>query len=416
MRFRQLFCKKMIRADPNRSESEVSKLMAPHDRHRTTIAVVAVPANSGGGLTILRDLHGWAVKHNEYNWIFVVSTPVLAEYPHIRVVNIPWIKRSWIHRLLFDVARSWRIIRNMGADVILSLQNTSILWARVPQLVYVHQPLPFTPRHYAITRSPRMWAYQNLVGRLIRRSIGIAEVVVVQSSWMKESIQRLAPQDSGKVMVVPPLLNIKYEPFEPASDAWKTFFYPASGAPYKNHITLIRAAILLLQQNTSDFQVDLTLTSEELNRAARPVEIPDNVNALGQLSFALVQKKYQHCTLVFPSTLETFGLPLQEARILGTPILAADEPYAREVLAGYDNCKFFQSEDSAGLAAAMAQVMSGGLQGADQPTASALEEESDPWETIVVSLVRLSADPSEETTAMYGQRHEGEDARMVEGR
>ena len=130
MRFRQLFCKKMIRADPNRSESEVSKLMAPHDRHRTTIAVVAVPANSGGGLTILRDLHGWAVKHNEYNWIFVVSTPVLAEYPHIRVVNIPWIKRSWIHRLLFDVARSWRIIRNMGADVILSLQNTSILCAR----------------------------------------------------------------------------------------------------------------------------------------------------------------------------------------------------------------------------------------------------------------------------------------------
>lgn len=389
--------------------------MAPHNRHRTTIAVVAVPANSGGGLTILRDLHGWAVKHNEYNWIFIVSTPALAEYPHIRVVNIPWVKRSWIHRLLFDVAGSWRIIRNMGADVILSLQNTTIPWAQIPQLVYVHQPLPFTPRRYALTRSPRMWAYQNLVGRLIRRSIGIAEIVVVQSSWMKESIQKLASQDSGKVMVVPPQLGIKHEPFEPGSDAWRIFFYPASGAPYKNHITLIRAAILLLDRNTSDFKVDLTLTKEELAKVSRPVEIPENVNALGQLSFEQVQRKYRNCTLVFPSTLETFGLPLQEARILGTPILAADEPYAREVLAGYDNCKFFQSEDSAGLAAAMAQVMSGGLQGEHQATAPALEEESDPWEPIVLSLVRLMADTPNKTNARYGQGHEIENARIEDG-
>jgi glycosyltransferase involved in cell wall biosynthesis len=41
--------------------------------------------------------------------------------------------------------------------------------------------------------------------------------------------------------------------------------------------------------------------------------------------------------LLFPSQIETFGLPLAEASCFGLPIIAADLPYAAEVLKKYEN-------------------------------------------------------------------------------
>jgi glycosyltransferase involved in cell wall biosynthesis len=45
--------------------------------------------------------------------------------------------------------------------------------------------------------------------------------------------------------------------------------------------------------------------------------------------------------LIFPSYLETFGLPLLEARFFNAPIAASDRPFAREILEGYSNADFF---------------------------------------------------------------------------
>ena len=51
--------------------------------------------------------------------------------------------------------------------------------------------------------------------------------------------------------------------------------------------------------------------------------------------------RYRRATLVFPSYIETFGYPLAEARQAGTIVLAADTPFAREVLDGYENAYYF---------------------------------------------------------------------------
>jgi glycosyltransferase involved in cell wall biosynthesis len=57
--------------------------------------------------------------------------------------------------------------------------------------------------------------------------------------------------------------------------------------------------------------------------------------------------QYQTRAVIFPSEIETFGLPLIEARSTNTPVLAIDLPYAREVLNGYANVKYFESVDAA---------------------------------------------------------------------
>ena len=49
--------------------------------------------------------------------------------------------------------------------------------------------------------------------------------------------------------------------------------------------------------------------------------------------------------LVFPSSIETVGLPLLEAAALGLPVLAADVDYAHEVLNGYDGVVYTDVHD-----------------------------------------------------------------------
>jgi glycosyltransferase involved in cell wall biosynthesis len=63
--------------------------------------------------------------------------------------------------------------------------------------------------------------------------------------------------------------------------------------------------------------------------------------------------------ILFPSLLETWGLPLTEARTLGLPILAADLPYAHESVGRCGNVCFFDPTDAPALADLMLQLHRG---------------------------------------------------------
>jgi len=63
------------------------------------IMVFDVPAESGGALTILKQYYEKAIKDTKNKWIFVVSTPDLADTKNVKILNYPWVKKSWVHRL-----------------------------------------------------------------------------------------------------------------------------------------------------------------------------------------------------------------------------------------------------------------------------------------------------------------------------
>lgn len=91
----------------------------------------------------------------------------------------------------------------------------------------------------------------------------------------------------------------------------------------------------------------------------------------------------------------------------GTNIIAADEPYSREVLEGYDNCTFFPSENASKLAAAMAQVISEGASRVSQPRTHSKLENKDPWHKIVSALVDLTAETASKTATNKDARNGG---------
>lgn len=64
-------------------------------------------------------------------------------------------------------------------------------------------------------------------------------------------------------------------------------------------------------------------------------------------------EEYCKSALIFPSYIETVGLPLVEAMSVGAVILAADCEYAHEVLDGYENAFLFDPFKPAELAGLM---------------------------------------------------------------
>jgi len=329
------------------------------------IMVFDVPASEGGALTILEEYYRRAVNSADKNlsWIFVVSVPDIKETENVRVLRYPWVKKSWFHRLFFDCFVAPQLVRKQSPDEILSLENVTIPFVRkVNQVLYVHQPLPFVEYKFSFKENKLYWISQNIIGRLIVRSIRKADEIIVQTNWMKEACSEKAKVNPGKIRVEPPELNIEIKKyFSGEESSLRTFFYPASPSAYKNHKIILEACKKLKELGIDDYRVVLTLNGHEnkyaleLYEAARQNGLP--IEFIGSLKREEVYEWYSKSVLIFPSYIETFGLPLLEAKLHKAPIIASNTAFSREILGDYENVWFFEPFDADELCEIMLSVM-----------------------------------------------------------
>lgn len=81
---------------------------------------------------------------------------------------------------------------------------------------------------------------------------------------------------------------------------------------------------------------------------------------MGRQSRDDMAAQYAQCDAVlFPSKLETWGLPITEAKALSKPLLVADLPYAYETVGTYASVSFLPPNDAAAWAKAFEAVAEG---------------------------------------------------------
>lgn len=314
------------------------------------IMVFDVPAENGGALTILKQYYEKAVNDKNNKWIFVISTPDLVETDNIKVLRYPWVKKSWFHRLYFDKFVANKIVESYEVDEILSLQNVIVKGVKVKQTMYLHQPLPFVEKRYGITEDFKFWTYQNIISKMIFSSIKKADKVIVQTKWMKETCLKRLDVDSDKFEIQPPVINIKVKnKYEQEDNENKLFFYPSSALMYKNHQIIVEAVKKLKEENITNYRVLFTLKGNENDNVMKLYKVVKEYNLpidfIGQINLEDVYCYYSKSILIFPSYIETFGLPMLEARMHGSPIIASDCAFSHEILDGYDKVCFFDPFD-----------------------------------------------------------------------
>ena len=167
--------------------------------------------------------------------------------------------------------------------------------------------------------------------------------------------------DREKITIEKPKINIVINHYFDLNNMKKpTFFYPAGPMEYKNHKTIVEAIDILCKKNPN-INIVFTLSGNE-NKLIRKLYTYVSKNNLpisfvGELSQEEVYDYYTKSILLFASYIETFGLPMLEARVHKTPIIASDCAFSHEILDNYKDVTFFNPHSTNDLVRAILYVI-----------------------------------------------------------
>jgi glycosyltransferase involved in cell wall biosynthesis len=340
---------------------------------KRTIFVNATALNSGGGLSILRQfLEARPIfdRRNRY-YVFTGRDDLAPGDGDIELVRID--TNRWSDRLIWDNfgCQNWARRTALTPDMVISLQNTGLRFPGRPQLVYYHQPLPLSDHRWKFYKKSErtLFLYQRFYPFFVSNSINANTVFVVQLESIKEAFCRTFGISDRRVRVLRPTspnISLSDVANVPLDKGKLHLLYPAMAAPYKNHAVLLRALSRIRTENPelfSTFTVHFTLdhaSGRDVVDLSNSLGVNNVIRFHGNLSFESVLSLYK-CgdALLFPSFIETYGLPLVEAASFGLPILVADLPYSREVLHGYNGATFLPYDSDDAWASAIGQVQKG---------------------------------------------------------
>jgi glycosyltransferase involved in cell wall biosynthesis len=331
------------------------------------IVLSGVNLTEMGPLAVFRDaLDSVAAEHGKYYEIIaLVHRRDLFDTQDVTYLEFPNVKSSWLRRLHFE----YRYLKG------LSLQLRPVVWLSMHDMtpnvsaeirsVYCHNPSPFYRFH--LSEAVLDWKFGLFTvfySLLYRINIHANDFVIVQQDWIRKQFSRR--YDVHNIVVAHPAVQIPdvsqvCEPREPGAPY--RFFYPAFPRTFKNPEVCLEASRILERRGFRRFEVWLTFDATVNRHAAAIVKKFSDVVAvhwLGVLPRNRVFQLYREADcLLFPSKLETWGMPITEFRFLSKPILAADLPYAHETAAGYRQVAFFNPDDPEQLAELMEQAATG---------------------------------------------------------
>jgi glycosyltransferase involved in cell wall biosynthesis len=325
----------------------------------------AINVTSGGPLTILEKFLEFAAHHllQEYDvWFLIKDKSYLTKtYPGIHLLEFRDSQRTLFHKLYYEYFFFLKFSKHKKPYLWISLNDCSPNVEAEKRAVYVHNATPF----YKFSLMDLLFPSRILLQRFyynffLKTNLEKNTFVIVQQRFMKDHVTTgLGFSPPEHVLLHRPSFSISMDSVmtvNPAETPSSSIFliYPAKPEVYKNVHRLTAAAIKLIEQESfSDFTLWLTITGTE-NRYSRYIarlsqSFPQIVFK-GQLSFPVLMGHVQASDiLVFPSKLETWGLPLSEAAFFNKWIVASDLPYARETLDGYKKVFFFDPNSTEDL-------------------------------------------------------------------
>ena len=336
------------------------------------VLVNATAARVSGALSILNQFLEGVKEYGKRDAFVVFVDPGFVGVKIGNVRYVPVDTRGWRKRIQWDSQgfKDWIDENGIKPGLIVSLQNTGVNYSReVPQLIYYHQPLTISSCKWnPLKRSETvLFCYRNFYRYFVKRYLTPMSHVVVQMPFIKKDFLRVFDMPDENVHVIPPKIERIGNDEEEGKDkefcGHVRFIYPATGVAYKNHLVLLEALRLLREEDRVLFDnIRLVFTlkrgdNREVDKRVKRWGLEDVVVLGGVMPFQELLACYKNMdALLFPSYIETVGLPLLEAAGSGMAIKAADLPYAREVLKGYAGVSYVDYRDGRAWAEAIKDV------------------------------------------------------------
>jgi glycosyltransferase involved in cell wall biosynthesis len=338
-------------------------------KHIRTFVISAVNQLDGGTLRIVDDFLKYVDNmemQSDVKFIALVHTNVKDQmeknYKSISFKGYKLPKKFWIFRLIFENVYCFFLARKFGVTHWISLHDlTPRLPHSVQSCVYCHNPSPVHKLKWIDILNPKFVLFVLLYKHMYKLNLHRNKFVIVQQEWLKEYFVRsfnfnrvhvLSPEDHHNISS-PSHKSLENE--RKLSKDKVIFIYPCLPRTYKNIEVLIKAFKFINSQKCNIHPHELILTIEKNENSYTRyltwlAKDAANINFNGRLARSKILEHFsKQAVLLFPSRLETWGLPLSEAKAAGTEIIAADLHYAHETLNGYPNAHFFDVDDYVAL-------------------------------------------------------------------
>jgi glycosyltransferase involved in cell wall biosynthesis len=326
------------------------------------LAVDAVGAKYGGGAVVLSDVLNAAIRCSAIGKVTVLCSPrklrrfELPVSPKLAEIECAAAEATFLGRMHWLTRGLASQAGAMDPDLLLCMSGIGESQTSVPTVVFIQQSLPFCDealRRCNLGNAIRM----KTIGILTKRSCRRAALVVTQTPTMSEWIRKACGLTDTRIVVVKPWgdeVGMRSEQggsVEAMSrvPAHLRILYVGNSSPYKN-LGCLLAALPEIRRRVTGATLFLTCPSDHsLCKTA-------GVVGLGYLGGSALRGAYQLATVfVTPSLVESGNLALVEAMTTGTPIAAADRPYARDLCG--DAAVYFDPHRPAELAAAISDLI-----------------------------------------------------------
>ncbi|MBB1318430.1 glycosyltransferase [Shewanella sp. SR43-4] len=312
--------------------------------------------HSGGGETLLNSL---LQELDEQSCVFIDERKELSD----AVFHFEKVKPSLLNRFYSEYAMKKLSNKNTNNLIFTNLPPFFKLKGKTVLFIQNVKLLHFgNDKNYGVKVLCRLYL-ERLWLRFFIRNV---DRIIVQSTTVKSQVQLVFGNE----------LDIKVTPFAPSlsmffrgkvgsyenlkSGVLKKFLYVASGEPHKNHKRLIEAWIILANKGIYPL-LSLTLDIEKSKKLVEylndcTVKYKLNIKNLGWLPQSKITATYsEYDCLVYPSKMESFGIPLIEARTCSIDIIASELDYVRELV---DPEETFNPDSAASIARAVCRYSS----------------------------------------------------------
>ncbi len=318
----------------------------------------ALAASAGGGLTYVRNVVPHVAQREDIKATILLDAQLGRELQ--RSANITFIEgrdsSNAMYRFVSEQRTVPALLRQSGADLLLSTGNFAVLRSPVPQILLSRNAL-YTSSDFNLDLRRRgdyrLWVDTAIRAALAKWSIAAADSVIAPSEAFAQELRLW----TGRRIVAihhgfdkdaffgdsSPLPDDLRSKLGSAHHAVRLLFVSHYNY-YRNFETLLRA-LPLIKEKLHPRKVMLFLTcdlkaavnrsgyrSESAAALVQSLEIADSIVELGAVPYRQLHYVYANAYIyVTAAYAESFAHPLVEAMASGLPIIASDLPVHREI-------------------------------------------------------------------------------------
>jgi len=327
------------------------------------LVVSAQNFRDGGPWTILTSLLPVILNNfPHYIVLAIVGQDVGFSHPNLIQVIETRSKSSWLVRLWFEKFAFYQFSKGLSRTVSiwLALHDVTPRVLADSIITYYHNPAPFwRPNLLSVLLSPSLLFFRFFYLFACSINIYSNKYFICQQFWLAATLRKRFP--NLNILVSSPLSR----PFDKSSQPIDSqvsstyscvynklqqdfFLCPVTPRVFKRIEIALKAFSLLPHLSV------LVTISPAQNLYTRYLFLRfsrfSNIHFIGYVDSSFLEYLYSQCkAVVFPSELETWGLPISESMSFRKTLFLPDLPYARETVGTYTNVCFYQPSSSSHL-------------------------------------------------------------------